>query len=619
MTKSVMIEQKNSIGFFFFKENLTGTRRMSGNLSSQYNSWQKIDLDLADSSSVNLTNHLICLSIVNITIWNGTSKISEVQISSAESPVKLNPNQPFLWQTGSVLHLKIGPAIQLQEMIIEIETLQLGHLLFGNSVGKEKKEPIPSHKPSIKNLFYKEYQFNLMVDAQKTTGKFSDQLNGYAIHAPNPDAPADEWIDPETGKIRPDFVSLTKALQPRTLCYDLSTAEKDLSAAESGFSAFRELCSAVSAIPHIVLNADNISESVLRSLIQNSASEAETRHIWEIQSHQLSQASRDPEHAAELIDQFSAAAKMIRNADPDSEIILPGLTLSGKNQSASLDWDEKLLVKCSSEMDLLGIPWLFPGPKGWTGNRPEIARDAACGLTDVFSEEIHKLASLLSNLNLDRTPRLAITPWGYFKSPGDLSHGYQPDFTLQDAFFYGSMMNHFYRNASLIGLTQIGWLNGPLGLLKRENQKMFGTPPYHMCLVTELVQNTFLKAETIRNETCPSYLWEGIPGIAEAHSVPLLDVTASRSADGKYLCIFVLNRDPYRRAIAKIHFVNFPDMRPIAGKFLKGKNPNLRNTASNSQNVYCKDVKIPNVRKMDHVNIDLPPMGAGSMLLTSES
>ena len=76
----------------------------------------------------------------------------------------------------------------------------------------------------------------------------------------------------------------------------------------------------------------------------------------------------------------------------------------------------------------------------------------------------------------------------------------------------------------------------------------------------------------------------------------------------------------FRSLFARVHFAHLPDLRPTAARNLRGGS-GLRIARLFQPRVAApvlKDVSLLRYRPMDHVNLDIPPLGMVSMTLTDE-
>ncbi len=116
-------------------------------------------------------------------------------------------------------------------------------------------------------------------------------------------------------------------------------------------------------------------------------------------------------------------------------------------------------------------------------------------------------------------------------------------------------------------------------------------------------------------KACPAYHWEGLPGSFSGADIRLLDGFASRSRDGRKLLLFLTNRTPFRRAVPRIRFYDFPDMHPVRARSLRSANKLDENSPQAPLNVFCKEVKLRKYRNMDHVTLDILQCSTVCMVL----
>jgi alpha-L-arabinofuranosidase len=132
------------------------------------------------------------------------------------------------------------------------------------------------------------------------------------------------------------------------------------------------------------------------------------------------------------------------------------------------------------------------------------------------------------------------------------------------------------------------------------------------------IEENILAFEMLPNRPVPEYFWSGIKGAMEAVELPIVEGFASRSNDGSKVFLNVVNRSPRKRAVIRISFINFEDMRPLKAGVIRRNRKQDRNYPDKVNNVTFAEISVRKYRRMDHVNLDIPASGIASMVLTSE-
>ena len=584
-------------------------------MENKTHSLNSFEIAVENFNEIQLQNFLFQLTIYDQRVrFNGKTIKSFLQKDGIDI-LDLDQN-PLNWELHQTIRIRTEEKVSLNDNLkVEIETEEAGRLVIHNRAYLEGI-PKTSHIKKLSDLWRRNFSADFVADAMDVCNRQQDLQFGYAFQIDQSAKTISQWMDLETGKIHEWVIPIIKDLHPKTLSYRWNPANKD-PLQKTAFLNFLRICSEIEASPHIVMPLSQKEPSNLPGTIKEVIEAISSKpwwipqRIWEISCTGL-----DSQPSQEKINLLRKNAELIKTIDPVSTLILPGLD---PIFSDGRQWNEKLFETCNEWIDQIGVSNILPGPKGWSGSDGNVDFDQACGLPQEFDAWIKRISIQLETLDPHKTVKIAINPWCYFKQSALEKSFYNSSYEKQDAFYYQSINNIIRKNTCRLGVVEAGFLFGPMGMIESDQEKHWKTVPYILFSMNRSLQNMILNSKTLPGKEIPSFQWAGIPGIAESQSIPYLDGLFSRSEDGKILTLIVLNRHPRKRALVRINFMNFPDMHPTEAKVLRAKNRFSTNTGENPEAVFCKEISIRNYKPMDHVTLDIGPIGIALMTLTSKS
>lgn len=388
---------------------------------------------------------------------------------------------------------------------------------------------------------------------------------------------------PETAPERPQLrgISCSRAslpenllpalsdLQPGVLRFPLDSADRDVCL---------KFCRENDCIPHAVcdLCPDPEQIAVLADF---------PRRIIELETE------TDPGQLPAV----AAAAAAVRAADPDAEILLPGMTLFGDEWFRAEEWNSALLRSCGEFCDALAIRW----DHSVSGYDPSEGMETVCRLAEDTRVMLARMRSVIREACSEKEPGIAITGFSLQK---------QGEITKQDLFYHASVLNQLHSDDA-VSICEVGPFFGEDGLV----HEGFNSGLYELMLMFRDDQPVSMELEhrESKRDKLPFTDWEGKP-------LPLTEVSASVSPAGDRLFLLICNRHSFRRAYVTVKFPMLRDMYPVQADLLEGKSALIYNDAEHPDGIYCKEVKMRKYRAMDHVNLDVPQSGIVTMTLTIE-
>jgi alpha-N-arabinofuranosidase len=189
-----------------------------------------------------------------------------------------------------------------------------------------------------------------------------------------------------------------------------------------------------------------------------------------------------------------------------------------------MEWNRTVLRTVGRDIDYLAIHHYY-GRKPMAGDiRNLMARP-------LFYERFYQTVSeLIAQEVPDRTIQLAINEWGL-----DLPEALQ--YSMHAALYGARLMHVFERSSPLVGMSAVSDLvNGwPGGIIQASRHGVFVSPLYHV----HQMYSTHRGAERLLSRVDgPTF-----DSTSEGRQVPVLDVVASRTADGGKIFLKLVNTD----------------------------------------------------------------------------
>jgi alpha-N-arabinofuranosidase len=237
---------------------------------------------------------------------------------------------------------------------------------------------------------------------------------------------------------------------------------------------------------------------------------------WEIGNEIWGDWVRGHSDAATYARNLTTYVAAMRASDPSIEVIAVG--------DNDMAWNRTVLSEARGQLDYLAVHHYYS------------QRQMDGDLRNLMARPLHyerwygEMESLLPQFPVDRRPRLAINEWGL-----DLPESQQ--YSILAALFGARLMNVFERRGDLVAMSAVSDLvNGwPGGIIQASRHGVFVTPIY---LVNRLYATRFGAERLAARVSGPTF-----DSSREGKAVPVLDVSASRSADGTSVFVKAVNTD----------------------------------------------------------------------------
>ena len=504
---------------------------------------------------------------------------------------------PFVLENGGQARFNLPPWNgEWTGATVRLTTAEFGVLSIGAAAAPNRLAALVRPR-SFFDIFRKEYEVNLLLDGDEVLRGGSPLSFGVNLESFDaaPDRPL--WYDPVEMRLTEGLVEMLRELNPAAVRFDIGSGRP-----AAVLSLFFDLCRSVGAAPYLKADGewaggkiDAAIASFAGSLERGAAAGDFDQGWFELE------VGDEPEKAV-------AAAERIRARFPWMKIVF---SCDAAAQERSLRRFQEILASCADAADAVGVPWRFPGPAGWESDASDA--DAAA----IFGMGAGRLVRTANRLfsDIPETKPMILTGWRYFRAPDERDPLRTWD-RPADGFFYLSAL------ASLAANSRFGLLLMDLPAVVRQGadgrvHEAIGALVWRMA--SDRLE-TQLGWRSVRDEPLPNARCEGIPGLIEAGDVPDVMMSATRSLNRQRLHLLVQNLNPGKRLFARVHFAHLPDLRPTAARNLRGGSGLriARLFQPRAAAPVLKDVSLPRYRPMDHVNLDIPPLGMVSMTLTDE-
>ena len=455
-------------------------------------------------------------------------------------------------------------------------------------------------KKTFWDFFSREFEVRFSVSPRDTINARDTQLAGVSLLSP--DGEGSFPVKEEAG-IETTF-DLLRKLRPDILRFSADSPD---------FDRWIKFCKAEEIHPHLCFCPDTDPDKAL-ARIKQCAAEFGGNDLW--QPIRFYEVLCDPETirfeddgmVEERIQAVLEFSGMLRASDPDAKIIIGGIAPIGEKRTKAEIWNCGILQKCPDVMDMIGVSLQpsLPSERTWDEDAEGI--ELRVSLAEQVRMGLQRMDRQIRESAPDSEIRIAVTGWRFL-----------PDAISQkrlDSIYYSAVYRSIRMAGARVMIHESAPLFGSGSLLRCEDGKVFGDVFYHHQLLVSPDLPVCLEAkEPDFEKPVPVYRWEGIPGILEGGELKMAEIHASRSMDGKRLFFLVTNRSPFRRCVMRVRFYDLPDLHPIRAFIVKSARRQDAVSSEQPENVYCKEVRLGNYRRMNHVTIEIPECTSVCMLL----
>ena len=226
------------------------------------------------------------------------------------------------------------------------------------------------------------------------------------------------------------------------------------------------------------------------------------------------------------------------------------LVAVGANQRFP-DWTKTVLEKAGKYIDYLSIHLYFTGTLPEEGGS-EVKDDLKTYRRIIassykFQEILEWVKNTIESLmGKNHGIKIALDEWNLFWDLNQLIHA---NYSLRDGLWVASVLNKIHKMSSIIKMANISQLVNAIGIIQTNGEKVLKTASYEvMKLYRGYTQKYAISVEVY----APKFTFEPLGILKEPTEIPYIDCSATRSADGKTLTVFVVNFHPKKEIHTEI-------------------------------------------------------------------
>ena len=349
---------------------------------------------------------------------------------------------------------------------------------------------------------------------------------------------------------------------------------------------FLGYCKKVGAEAYLALDVRRVTPEAAASWAAQKRSEAAPIRLWGLFSGDDAEMV-DPAEYARQVRPFLTA---LRAADPEIQLVAAGKVMLPGNPDGAETWNRTVVAELGDQLDYLAIRIMHPaGAAAEEMSDPERLYHSLLSAPHSVEEQIQSLANLIRAVAPDR--KIGIVLDAFNLQLGTGGHA-----TLRDGLYVAGMLNAFQRQCTHL---KVATLAQPV-IVTPEVGPAFPMPLYFPYLLYREMEPQMLSVV----HWSPVYQAAALGRNISAHNqVPYIDLTVTRSTDGRRVVLAVTNRNPHRQANVMVSLKGDGNRKfqTVAARLMAGPNP-----LAGPQEVSVKAVKPPKMRYA-WLDLDLPP------------
>ena len=266
----------------------------------------------------------------------------------------------------------------------------------------------------------------------------------------------------------------------------------------------------------------------------------------------------------------------------------------GSDAYFNKNWNREVLSIAGEEIDLLSVHVYLPGPERIGG--VWIAR-AMGGTSRMYKaivaspiEYERRLRTACGDIEAELGKQspvgIAFDEWNLWWSPVQLQF---PRWTLRDALFASGVLNAMHRLSGRVRIANIAQLVNVLGIIITLGDRVCRTALYYPFLMYANLAGPVGLETTV---ACESFETDAVGGIPAMTNVPVLDCSATASADGKTATLFVINRHAGEPVQCQIELEGFSASGEVAVHTLNGAHYTSFNSYKNDTAIHVEEAHV---------------------------
>lgn len=588
------------------------------------------------------------------------SESIQLQLADAEPcpATAISPETPFALPVNQVLKVTVHERSNSEENLrICVDTREVDTLSFSIKAGI-KKAPVTRYPKGNfwKRLLAPAFTGQAVVQLDSIIGEVDPRIYGHFVeHLEN--CVYGGIFTEDGNQMNADVVELVKLMKPtiirypggnfasdyhweegigprekRPTHYDRAWHREDTN--QVGTDEFMAFCETVGAEPFLVINDGSGTPEEAARWVAYCNAPAETKmgskragnghpepyhvRLWGLGNEVWGEWQVGHTDAEGYVQRIKPFISAMRTADPEIELVAVGLDMLPNDPHGAESWNRTVLEGIGDQMDYLSFHIYQPSEEGYQEEYdPEVLYHNIISAPYSVEDAIHRMALLIKEVVPDRKIGIALDEYNVKLPPQPGAHSmHDLDYALRDGLYIAGMLNMFHRQCNNLKIANLALLVNTLPVIRKpETSPAFPTALFYPFMLYSNMQKQVLEVLTWSPEFSATGL--GL-NIAPRDKVHYLDMSATRSDDGKQLTLSITNRHPLREAKVMIYLKGeaAPVYKSKEAWLMVGKDPLAANTATTPDNVELYSTKPPVVR-FDWLDFTLPP--ASLMVITLEA
>jgi alpha-N-arabinofuranosidase len=570
----------------------------------------------------------------------------------------ITPETPFALPVNRILTVTVqGQPGAVEDLRISVDTREVGVLSF--TVKTEQKAALPSRYPKgsfWKRLLAPTFTGQAVVELDSIVGEIDPRVYGHFVeHLEN--CVYGGIFSEDGSRMNTDVVELVQSMKPTLIRYPGGNFASDYHWEEGigpkdqrpvhydrawhredsnwvGTDEFMAFCEKVGAEPFLVINdGSGTPEEAARWVAycnepadtEMGAKRAANGHpgpynvrVWGLGNEVWGEWQVGHTDAEGYVRRIKPFIDAMRAVDPEIELVAVGLDMLIGDPHHAEEWNRTVLEGIGDRIDHLSFHVYQPSEEGYQAEYdPVTLYHNLISAPYSVEDAIHRMRLLTEEVVPDREIGIALDEYNVKlpPQPGAVSM-HDQDYTLRDGLYIAGMLNMFHRQCKALKIANLALLVNTLPAIRKPvNDSAFPTALFFPFALYSHMEKQVLKEIT----WSPDFSVNGLGlNISPRSNVLYLELTATRSEDGRRLTLGITNRHPLRDAKMMVNLKgeNSPVYKSKEAWLMLGKDPLAANTAAEPENIDLYTTKPPAVR-FGWLETYLPP--ASLMVVTLEA
>jgi len=438
----------------------------------------------------------------------------------------------------------------------------------------------------LKRLFRIELRAEAVVNLDDVIGAVDPRIYGQAVL----DLKDYGWLGTEQDA---DLEALFQALHPPICRFAVGKFENV--ADRAAVDAYLKGCEQVGAQAFLSFDIDTLSAEDAANWVKHyDGAGSQKGQLWglRIEAGDLS--------ALDCIRKIQPIITAMRAVNSEIQLAIAGKAILPGDPQDAEGWTRTMLAGVGDQIDYLALSLSYPDKLGLQDpTDPEQWHHSLLSAPHGVEEMIQRMGEVIRDAVPGHKIGLVLDGFSINSLAGEGG-------TLQDALFVAGMLNVFQRQCDWVKVACLAQgADWPQLIVKPKGKSTFPTPLYFPYLLYHWMEPELLSLAY----WSPVFQAQALGGnIRERNQVPFIDITATRSPDGRRVVLGITNRSPLRQAKVMVNLKGAGNrkFRVVEAQLLSGPDALASNTADAPKRVSVRPIKAPRLR-FAWLDLALPP------------